>query len=57
MPDGHNRGARRAGMKVNRFMPGVAIVAIAAILSAGFLVAQYRRHPRLSHRPRTSINL
>jgi hypothetical protein len=46
MPDGHNRGARRAEMKVNRFMPGVAIVAIAAILSAGFLVAQSSPPPK-----------
>jgi hypothetical protein len=40
MQDGHHRQARGAGMKINRFMSGLMIVAIAAVLCAGFLMAQ-----------------
>jgi hypothetical protein len=40
MQDGHNRGARRAGVKINRFMSSVVFAAIVAVLCAGFLMAQ-----------------
>lgn len=38
--DAHNRRAARAGIRINRFMTGAPIVAIAAVLCAGFLMAQ-----------------
>jgi len=40
MQNGGNRRARPAAMKINRFMTIRVIVAIAAVLSAGFLMAQ-----------------
>jgi len=40
MRDGHHRRVRRAGMRIGQFMIGPVILAIAAILCAGFLVAQ-----------------
>ena len=40
MQDGHNRRAGRTGMRINRFMTGLVILAIAAVLCAGFLMAQ-----------------
>jgi len=40
MQDGHHRRARRAGMRIGQIMCALAIVAIAAVLSAGFLMAQ-----------------
>jgi len=46
MQDGRNQQARRAGIKVNRFMPGPAIVAVAAVLCAGFLMAQSAPPPK-----------
>jgi hypothetical protein len=45
MQDGDNRRARRAGIN-NRFMPGPAIVAVAAVLCAGFLMAQSSTPPK-----------
>jgi hypothetical protein len=51
MQDGHNRRARRGGgMRVNRFISGPAFVAIAAVLIAGFLMAQSAPQPS----PRTA---
>ncbi len=46
MQDGRKRQARRAGIKVNRRMPGPAIVAVAAVLCAGFLMAQSSPPPK-----------
>jgi hypothetical protein len=46
MQDGHNRRARRAGVRVNRFLPGPAIAAVAAIFWAGFLMAQSSTPPK-----------
>jgi hypothetical protein len=40
MQDGRNRRARRVGMKINRFTSGAVTVTLAAILCAGFLMAQ-----------------
>ena len=40
MQDGHNRRARQAGRMVNRFLPGPAMVGVAVVLCAGFLMAQ-----------------
>jgi hypothetical protein len=40
MQDGDNRRARRVGTKINRLMSGPVIVATAAVLCAGFLMAQ-----------------
>jgi hypothetical protein len=46
MQDGHNRQARRAGIKVNRFTPGPVIVVIAAVLCSGSLMAQSSPPPK-----------
>ncbi len=40
MQDGHNRRARRAGMRISRFLTGLVMFAIAAVFCAGFLMAQ-----------------
>ncbi len=46
MQDGHNQQARRAEIKVNRFMPAPVIVAVVAVLCAGFLMAQSSPPPK-----------
>ncbi|MCU1340228.1 MAG: hypothetical protein JWO19_5809 [Bryobacterales bacterium] len=48
MQDGHNRRARRAGMKINWFMTG------AAVLCAGLLMAQ--SSPRATTAPAADLN-
>lgn len=40
MQDEHHRRARRAGTRIHRFITGPVILAIAAVLCAGFLMAQ-----------------
>jgi hypothetical protein len=55
MQDGENRRARRAGIKVNRFLPGPATVGVAAVLCAGFLMAQSPTTPKASA-PAANLN-
>jgi hypothetical protein len=55
MQDGENRRARRAGIRINRLMPGPAIVAVAAVLCAGFLMAQSSTPPKASA-PAANLN-
>ena len=53
MQDGGNRRARRAAMKINRFMTTLVVVTIAAVLFAGFLMAQ---SPQRTTPPAANLN-
>jgi hypothetical protein len=55
MQDGHNRRARQAWIRITRFLPGPAMVGVAAVLCAGFLMAQTPTPPKPSA-PAANLN-